>query len=127
MNDFLLIFSSLYQIFLQLFVAFILDLHIIQIFIIPGPDRKLFPPQLFVNNISYQPVNNRKGRNPDNHSRKSQEAAKEQNGKQHPEAGNPGGVPQYLWSQNVTVKLLQQQNKNQKVQALNRAYQKNDW
>ena len=56
-----------------------------------------------------QVVNDCKSRNCDNHSDKAEQASEEQNGKQHPETRKPRGVSQYLRSEDIAVKLLEQQ------------------
>ena len=47
-------------------------------------------------------------------------AQEQQNGKEHPEAGKSRGIPQDLWSQDISVELLQKQDKNQEINAFHR-------
>ena len=70
-----------------------------------------------------KPVYNGKCGNPDDHSHKAHESAKQQDGKQHPEAGKPRGIPQDFRSQDVAVKLLEHQDEDKEIQAFHRAHQ----
>ena len=71
-----------------------------------------------------QVVNDCKSRNCDNHSDKAEQASEEQNGKQHSETRKPRGVSQYLRAEDIAVKLLEQQDKNKKIDTFNRADEK---
>ena len=47
-------------------------------------------------------------RHAQHHAHKAEEAAEQQDGEQHPEGGQPRGVPQDLGAQDIAVKLLEQ-------------------
>ena len=67
-----------------------------------------------------------KQRHAEQHADKAEQAAEQQNREQHPEAGQTGGVAKNLRAKNIAVKLLQQQDKDQKVQRLQRRHDKDD-
>ena len=53
-------------------------------------------------------------RHAQNHTGKPKQSSKEQNGKQHPEGSQSGGITQDFGTQNVAVKLLQNEDENDK-------------
>ena len=57
------------------------------------------------------------------HSGEAKQSAKEQNGKQDPERSKTGGITQDLGAEDVSVKLLERQNKQHKINALHGRYQ----
>lgn len=78
-----------------------------------------------LNHLLRQVVEHCEGGHTDDHPHKPEQPAEQQDGEEHPEAGDPRGIPQDLWSQNVPVKLLQQEHEPHKIQALHRAHQQN--
>ena len=63
-------------------------------------------------------VNNREHRHADDHTHNTPQTAAEDNGKQNPEAGQAGAVAQDGGANDVSVQLLQCQNKEAKPEAL---------
>lgn len=91
----------------------------------PGIGREIFPLQAAADQAADNAVEHGKHRYAQNHPRESKQAAEQQNGEQHPERGQSGGVSQDLGSQNIAVKLLQDEHKDHKVQAFQRIHQQN--
>lgn len=63
-------------------------------------------------------VDNCKQRYADNHSQYAHQTAKQRDGKDDPEAGESCRASKNLGPQNIAVKLLQQQNEENEVQAV---------
>ena len=59
------------------------------------------------------------------HAGKPKQSSEQEDGEQHPEGGQPGGVPQDLGPQNVAVELLEGQDKDGEVDRLKRIDQEN--
>ena len=63
-------------------------------------------------------VEHREGGHRDDHAHEAQKPAEQQDGEQYPEAGESCGVAQNLGAQDVSIKLLQHQHEQHKVQTL---------
>ena len=79
--------------------------------------------QADVDQSSYNIIKHRKQRHTDDHTDNPPETAEQQNGKQHPETGDSRGITQYLRTDDISIQLLQYNNKDQKIQAVDRAFQ----
>ena len=66
-------------------------------------------------------VDNGEQRHTHDHAHKAPQAAEQQDGEQHPEAGKAGGVAQDLGSDDVAVQLLQNQHEQHEPQRLDGA------
>ena len=58
--------------------------------------------------------------NPDDHANKSKEAAEQKDGEQYPEAAETGGSVKYAGTDDITVQLLKDQDKDGKIQSMDR-------
>jgi len=82
----------------------------------------LFPPcRAIFYQLAYDVVYDRKDWHTDDHADESEQAAEGENGKQHPEAGQPSHISQNPGAKYVAVKLLQDQDKNKKDDCFHRA------
>lgn len=68
--------------------------------------------------LFYYVVDHGKQRHAYDHAHKTPQAAKQQNGKQHPEAGESGGVAQDLGSDHIAVQLLEDKDRTKQTRWL---------
>ena len=110
--------------FLRLNIGLFLLVNVIKSLIVRSLQRQPLHAQGVVDRLIDQIIDNGKAGNCDNHSHKSEQASEDQNGEQHPEACEAGRVSENFRSQNIAVKLLQNQDPYQQNETLDRAYQK---
>ena len=76
--------------------------------------------QQMIDLLGQHAVQHGKQRHADHHAREAHHAAEQQNGEHDPEARQSGGVAEDFRSEDIAVKLLQQQHKNDEIQRLHR-------
>ena len=71
--------------------------------------------QQMIDLLGQHAVQHGKQRHADHHAREAHHAAEQQNGEHDPEARQSGGVAEDFRSEDIAVKLLQQQHKNDEI------------
>ncbi len=92
-----------------------------------GPCGRCFPlaRKRQIDRIRNEHVDHREHRHTQQHPRKAEDARRQRDGDQHPEARNADRIAQNLWADDVAVQLLQTDHKNDKVERLQGIYQQN--
>lgn len=106
------------KLFLRFFVG------IIGLVLLPDLDLTLFV-QTAANQLFHGVINDREQRHTDDHAKDAPQPAEQDDGKQHPEAGQACAVAQNLRPNDVAVQLLQRQNKNHEPERLDGAFNQN--
>ena len=68
-----------------------------------------------------------KDRNAEQHAHNTEKTSAKKDGKDDPEGGQANGISKDLWTQNIAVKLLENQYENDKNQALGGTVQHNEY